>query len=540
MPKVLLVIPPCFTNRELDFEIGFPVNLLLLGHQVRAEGWDVDYLDMTLEEKEGCDSFTELDRRLGDPAVGLIGISNHTVRTSVTTRGVAQHVKSQRPDVSVVVGGVNATFMFQELVESCRAIDYVLRGYAQPGVRALLASLSGGHDVAIPGAVMRRNGVIHVEPFVHPSPEDFIAPSFDGLDVARYLHWTKTYPLLTHTGCGFACNFCTSVMPGPYQNKEVYRPVVDVLCEMRQATNAGFERFFMTANIFTSQKAYCLELCDALKMDANLTGASWVCMTRVEFIDQEVVNAMHSAGCENIAFGVETAGVEQWRSLKKGRFSEEVVSNAFRLTRKAGMETTAYVMLGAPEQTKDDIDNTIKLVRDLDPDYRVVSFFQPFPGTPYWESPRRYGLSEIAPLEAWNFHEAPICRTRHLDKASLTEAAFRLYLECDGSRTNFDPRSDSLEFVSAVPDISDDIFSCVRDVFSDLRNVMPVNELLENVNKKHGTRGRLIALYWLSAAMRDGLLRFTDSSRKDGNDLVGVKDVKSTFQQAAVRSGTGL
>ena len=510
MYKVLLAIPPCFTNRELDFEIGFPTNLLLLGSAASSQGWQVEYLDMTLEEKEGYHSFGKLEDCLADDEIKVVGISNHTVRTSVTTRAVAEHVKLLRPDITVIVGGVNATFMWRELLDECPSIDYVLRGYAQSGLRALLQWLRDGlTDSFIPGSVTRRGNSFHVEPLSPVSPTDFAVPSLEGLDVSRYLVWTKTYPLLTHTGCGFSCNFCTSVMPGPYQSKEVYRPVEDVIAEMRAALDAGFDHFFMSANIFTSRKSYGMKLCDELRRSKIADECTWVCMTRVEFVDNELLTAMRHAGCSNIAFGVETSGHTQWKKLGKGKFSKDTISRAFDLVKQAGITTTAFFMLGEPFQTQEDIEATVKLTRELNPDFRVVSFFQPFPGTPYWESPGKFGLSEIDPLEEWNFHEAPICRTQHLDKDELMSAAIRLYLD-RGDIVPIAPSVHSLKRVVDPSTIYSDIPVAARAAFTHLDESTPPQDVLKRVAAEYGNRGRLVAMYWLSAALRDGVLKIAN------------------------------
>lgn len=58
-------------DRSIDFEVGFPVHLSALGNVAVREGWSVEFLDMMLEEKEGCDGFAELERRLGDGEVSL-------------------------------------------------------------------------------------------------------------------------------------------------------------------------------------------------------------------------------------------------------------------------------------------------------------------------------------------------------------------------------------------------------------------------------------------------------------------------------------
>jgi anaerobic magnesium-protoporphyrin IX monomethyl ester cyclase len=504
LPKVLLIVPPCFMGRELDFEIGFPVHLTLLARVARTAGWAVDYLDMTLEEKEGHDSFAVLAPRLRDKELAVVGISNHTVRTSVTTSAVAERVKSLRPDVKVVVGGVNSTFMWKELLESCPAIDYILRGYAQPGLRQLLRCIEDGTAVKAPGLATRVAGGFCAEPMGSVTPEDFAAPTIGELAVSRYLDWTQTYPVLTHTGCGFSCNFCTSVMPGPYQNVEVHRPVDDVVTEMQRATAAGFQRFFFSDNIFSSRRDQCLDLCRAIRDAGIAERATWVCMTRVEFVDKEMLRTMSSAGCINVAFGVETASRRGWESLRKGRYSEDTIQKAFRLTRAAGIGTTAYLMLGAPSQTLEEIDCTVELVRELDPDYRVVSFFQPFPGTPYWTDAAKHGLSEIAPLKDWNFHEGPICRTSLLSKSDLSDAAARLYLDRGPKGSNgIDIHRDSLVWRPLSSETSDTSRDSARDVFRLCDGTLTIAEILRILELNQGLRGRLIALYLLSSALAD-------------------------------------
>jgi hypothetical protein len=502
--RLLLAIPPCFTNRDLDFEIGFPVHLALLGQVARGMGWNVDYLDMTLEEKEGYDSFALLDRLLAQPDLALVGVSNHTVRTSVTTRTVAERVKAGRPDLLVVVGGVNATFMWRELLDECLAIDVILRGYAQSGLRALLASLEAeSEDLAIPGAAMRSGPSFRLDPMESPVAADFACLSLEGLEVDRYLKWTRSYSLLTHTGCGFSCNFCTSVMPGPYQSREVRFPVDQIVGEMGRALTLGFGQFFMSANIFTSDRKHCLELCEAICKSGISEVATWSCMTRVEFVDDELLSAMREAGCIDVAFGVETAGQDQWRSLRKGNFSSDRIFRAFEACRHSSLSTTAYLMLGAPEQTEEDIESTVQLVRALNPDYRVVSFFQPFPGTPYWGNLEKFGLSDVAPLNDWNFHEAPICRTRYLSKEDLVRAAIRLHLD-RGESPPLLPENDALHLVDLPEGYLDQLPLPAQKALVTIDGKATIEAILRQVTALYGARGSLIALYVLSASIREG------------------------------------
>lgn len=515
--QTLLLVPPCFTDRTIDFEIGFPVHLLYLGNALEKVGWETHFYDMTLEEKEGVDSFSKLDSILKDFNIGLVGISNHTVRTFVTSKLVASHIKSLRPDVKIVVGGVGSTFMWKELMESCPAIDFVIRGYGQRSLAELVATLENGNVPDVPGLVFRKNKKLESVQ-MHPiKPDDFIAPSVkltNSLMPERYLNWTKTYSLFTHAGCSFSCKFCTSVMPAPFQNREVYRKMDDILDEISTMVDIGFEKFFMSSNNFTSKRKWVLEFCKNLVKAGIPKKATWVCMSRIESLDKEMLEAMEEAGCTNIAFGIEGVGAEQWNMINKGKFSKAKTKSVFKLTKKVKIGTSAYLILGIPYQTAKDIQSTIEFLRELNPDYRVISFFQPFPGTPYWDEPEKYGISEIAPLEDWNFYEAPICRTKQCDKTTLLRAMYKMYLDV-GNGKGIEPQKDKLINVDDIIPRDPEIPESAQYMFENIIGGKTVVDALEATFAKYGARGRLIALYWLSAALKNNSFKI-DYSKKPG------------------------
>jgi len=506
MNKILLLNPPYSLNRTSDFEIGFPVHLVFLGRVALIEGWAADYLDMALEEKDGYDSFKKLALFLSDKCIKIVGISNHTVRTSLTTMKISRYIKSLRPDINIITGGVGSTFMYKELLEQEVCIDYVFRGYAQKGLQSFLNNFTKTEKLNAHGLVYR-DSYIKINPQVNLTEEDFHIPEISQLDISRYLKWTDTYPLLTHTGCLSNCNFCTSIMPWACQRNEFYRQVRHVTEEMMMAIKSGFGRFFMCANIFTSNKAWTLELCNEIVQRAFHRIISWTCMTRVELVDKEVLDALAVAGCGNIAFGIEGVGAQEWNDLNKGHRCLQKIRDAFMLTKNAGIKTSAYIMIGTPNQTKTDIEETISFIREVAPDFRIVSFFHPFPGTPYWDRPTDFALHDIEPLENWNLHESPICTTKYFTKEELLSTAVRMYLD-HGNGNGIRPEFDCLITREVSSMATDKIPDCAKAalVLIEQKELHAVNDILAIIAEKYGNRGRLITIYWLSAFLRDGVL----------------------------------
>ena len=70
--------------------------------------------------------------------------------------------------------------------------------------------------------------------------------------------------------------------------------------------------------------------------------------------------------------------------MKKG-ITLEMVEKAFKLTRKAGIQTAGYFMIGSPTETKKDIMETIEFMKKLKPDYVHITITTPFPATGLYE-----------------------------------------------------------------------------------------------------------------------------------------------------------
>ncbi len=498
--KIVFVNPPYSVQFNRDFEISPPIHLAYLGEEVKRAGWQPIYFDIPLMQKEFIDWARELDNLLSDIEIKIIGITNHTVRTSTTACKIADLIKEKRKDVLVVFGGVNSTFMWKELLQQNKNIDYIFRGYAQCNLVKFLTEYPNINTSLIPGLAWNENDISKSNT-ISSSPIEFLVPELNDINISQYLKYSKTYSLITHTGCLFSCNFCTAIMPGPYQNRELFRKVDDIILEIINAQKVGFSNIFMSANIFTSDSDWIIEFCKKMISEKLNNVMTWVCMTRVEYINNELLCLMKQAGCKNIAYGVEVADSSQWKSLNKGKYSARKIIDAFTLTRSNDIETTAYLMVGTPEQNKDSVEATINLLKLIDPDYRVVSFFQPFPGTSYWNSPESYGLYDIAPLEDWNFHENPICATRYFNKEELTKIAFRIYLERGLSR-KLSIEFDSLRIANLSHQVYRNIPVFVSYAFNEMDSGISIYELLKNVKEKYSQREVLITLYWLSSALR--------------------------------------
>jgi radical SAM superfamily enzyme YgiQ (UPF0313 family) len=93
-----------------------------------------------------------------------------------------------------------------------------------------------------------------------------------------------------------------------------------------------------------------------------------------------MLNLLRKAGCIRIHYGVESGNPAILNGLKKG-ITLEQVKEAFKKTKKAGIGTLGYFMIGNPGETRKEVMETIEFACKLNPDYAYFSITTPYPDT---------------------------------------------------------------------------------------------------------------------------------------------------------------
>ncbi len=111
---------------------------------------------------------------------------------------------------------------------------------------------------------------------------------------------------------------------------------------------------------------------------------NWDVRARVNTVDEELLELMGKAGCKRIHYGVESGTQKILNVLRKG-ITLKMAEDAFRWTKKAGIQTLGYFMIGSPEEKENDIKETNKFIKKISPDYIHVSITTPFPATDLYD-----------------------------------------------------------------------------------------------------------------------------------------------------------
>jgi radical SAM superfamily enzyme YgiQ (UPF0313 family) len=185
--------------------------------------------------------------------------------------------------------------------------------------------------------------------------------------------------IITSRGCPYHCTYCSAHLY--YGSKLRLRDPRLIGDEIERARREqGLTLFTFWSDTFTLDRGHVVAICEEIRR-RNLD-VEWMCNSRVDRIDPELLSLMAAAGCRIISFGVESGDQQILDNVRKG-ITLDQVARAFAWCRQARVKSAAHIILGLPGETTRSIRRTIRLVSRIQPDY--VQFYGaiPFPGTAF-------------------------------------------------------------------------------------------------------------------------------------------------------------
>ncbi len=344
----------------------------------------VGITDVASYIKDAIDSF-------GPDVIG-ISIRNIDDQTSVNTqflylgdRDIIALVRrlSDRP---IILGGAGYS-MFPDAILADSDADMGIEGEGEAALTRVLERLEKGEPLdGIPGLHVKGNPgaarpelIRDVEKFPLPDPR-YIVSSPVTPDT-----WV---PVQTRRGCAMDCSYCsTASIEGRILRKRSIASVVEWLGRL---VKAGAAQLYFVDNTFNLPRSYALSLCRAMS-DAGLP-VKWRCIVYPWRIDEELVSAMAAAGCFEISLGSESADDEVLRLMNK-RFRRDEVAAASRLFKKHGIRQMGFLMLGAPGDTRQSVEETLAFAASLKYDLlKVTVGIRIYPHTALAEEALKQGI----------------------------------------------------------------------------------------------------------------------------------------------------
>ncbi len=399
--KILLFNPPLFDpgkyGKELLLGDAPAVGLGYIGAVLKKEGYDASVHDMYFQ------SWQEVEATIKKGEPQIVGITCLTEGRQNAFK-LARLIKSINSQIKVVLGGHHATYMWEQVLKNYQ-VDVIVIGEGEITFLELVKALEKGSDLnGVKGIAFRENGrliktprrpeISDLDQVPYPLYRHFDFESYPNYrlkmafekraadDMGRYIS------IVTSRGCPANCLFCsTSNFWGRKWRPRSAENVLDEIEMLYKDYNARYINFADDA--FTVDPERVIAICKGIvKRKLNIV---WDCTTRVNFVSGEMLEWMKRSGCFFLSFGIESGCTSILKNINK-RITIPQIETAFKLAKKAGLRTVAFIMVGNPGENEASIKETAALLDVIKPWQTGVVVTMVFPGTALYDLAKQRGF----------------------------------------------------------------------------------------------------------------------------------------------------
>tara|TARA_R110002049_G_scaffold290785_1_gene474395 strand:+ start:8140 stop:9576 length:1437 start_codon:yes stop_codon:yes gene_type:complete len=295
---------------------------------------------------------------------------------------------AKKLNCNVIVCSSDSTDHYEKYLDS--GADYVIQGEGEISLKELVDSHTNNEDsTSIKGIIFKKNGRITKNP-KHPvlrNLDELPMPAWDLIDIEPYRKIWKTggneftLNIATTRGCPFKCNWCAKPIYGNRYNSHSPEYITKHIKYLSETY--GVNRFWMCDDIFGLKPNWVQNFNIELKKE-NLS-ISYYIQSRVDLLlKEDTIDALAESGLEEVWVGAESGSQAILDAMDKETKVEQIYQ-ATRLLKEKKVRVAFFIQFGYLEETKEDIEKTIKMIKELVPDNIGISVSYPLPGTKFYD-----------------------------------------------------------------------------------------------------------------------------------------------------------
>ena len=301
-------------------------------------------------------------------------------------KGLIQEAKQHK--IFSILGGPHAS-LNPHCLENTEGLNALCRGEGEYALLELVNNLKEGKDITkIKNLWIKETSTIHKNP-CRPFIRDLDTLPFAERELYNYQQIIHSNydraDFMFSRGCPFDCTYCSNhafrhMQEGKYVR---FRSVDNVIQEIKNVTSKYKIRIiFMQDDTFTLDKNWVFEFCARYQKEI---GIPFMMHTRPEVVTEDMFTRLKNAGCFRVAMGIESGNPYIRKEVLNRKISDEQLKNAFKIVKDVGLITKSFNIVGFPEETKEQFQDTINLNSEILPDLFTLTIFDPYPGTKLYE-----------------------------------------------------------------------------------------------------------------------------------------------------------
>lgn len=383
---------PLQSQEQMQFGISYISSFLRNhGHSTRL---------MVLSRTSGKKNWQIIDEYLGKFHTDLICF------TAVSTEyqfiaSIARYIKNRYPDIYLLVGGSHVSLNPADILSD--NFDALCIGEGEYPALELVTQLEKG---ILPSSIanlwIKSGSEINRNP-ARPFLKDLDTLPFP--DREMWQEWIKEQPesrysILLGRGCPFECTYCCNhalkrLALGDYVR---FRTPGSIVTEINELVSVvpTIKEIYLEVETIGVNIAWAIALCSQLESFNVMRsqpisfGVNLRIVPNADF--ESLFIAFKKANFRFINIGLESGSEKIRREVLKRNYSNKDIIDTVALARKYGLKVAFTNMIGLPNETLFDFEETVKINRQCSPDWSGTYIFFPYPGTKLWSLCKEQGL----------------------------------------------------------------------------------------------------------------------------------------------------
>ncbi len=448
-----LLINPYFSSVTKYERIALPLGLMYLASSLEKASFKVEMIDASLgrirpigQQWHYGYTLDELMEEIKQRAPDIVGIGCFFSMRFPAVLEIAREIKKLNKNAEIIIGGIHPTIFAEQILNEHECFDYVVIGESEHSIVQLHEVLHSGNFEglgSIDGIAYRSNGSVRCNPkttFIEDL-DSLPFPAYHLLPVEEYmnnkvLRWglgaNRQFSIITSRSCPNRCTFCSMFLThGPRWRSRSAENVVDEI-EFLIKNNQAREISFEDDNLTFSKKRI-ISICNGI-IDRGLkilwntpNGVS------IKHLDYEILAKMKEAGCDSVNLPIESADENMRNKIIKKHLSEAKIHEVIKACKELDLKANAYFVLGMPGETRESLENNIKLLKKVPLNGMIAFFATPFPGTDLFRWVTEDNMVDRSDLDKiikgdFNLYNKPVIKLKNISFNDLIKYKNRMML----------------------------------------------------------------------------------------------------------------
>jgi len=417
-----------------------PTWALLLAESCRSKGYTVSLIDANAEELNR-EQVLKRVQLLNPRLICFVVYGQNVNAGTVSMSGavyLSEYLKKYRIKAPIAYMGSYIQAVPTKALNDEPSIDF---GFTNEGVYALHNVLAQeiidinnlGH---IKGLVWRENNTLKMNPHEKVVPNEKMDIDLPGyawdllpmkktpLDLYRAPMWHAEYDqdkrspyaaIQTSLGCQFGCDFCMINIlnrndeeevgvAGHYSLMRFWSPEF-IIKEFDKLVELGVHTIKITDEMFLLNRKYYVPLCEMLRDRGYGKFLRMWAYSRVDTVRRpDLLQLIRDAGIKWLALGIESADKTVRLEVSKGKFEDVDITQVIKQVHEADIEVMANYIFGLPGDTKESMQKTLDLSKELCTFGWNAYAAMALPGSKLYKDAVEKGIPLPDTYEGYSFH----------------------------------------------------------------------------------------------------------------------------------------